>query len=607
MYRFEEPRAASLGPGRPRRRRRRWPLAVVAVVLVLVAVLGGAAWWLGRDTGAQIPAGTTIDGVDVSGLTVAQAKERVRAHGIAMVERGGLVLLAGGNRFEIDPTAIKLRPNAQVAVRSAQADSTFLERLEGRLGFSDAHDVPLTYLYNPTALGEAMLPVRQAVSIAARNAAVEKKDGGVVTVLTSQDGRRIDAGALRQALRDYGNTGPEIEVPLRTTQPAITTDEAQAAAEQARIFMKSPHIVTLDDEPRRIPRSVANRAVAFTTGDGKIAFTLSPGVLRAFFSRVYGRQEKAPRNARFVLNSKGKARIIGSRDGRGVDVDSLIATWKRDPSAKIVPITVGVRRPALTSEKAQKLGVTELVSEFFTPYNGGARVSNIRRAAEILDQYIIPAHATFSLNKALGERTEARGFVEAPMIGEQGVLKDAVGGGVSQVATTTFNAAFFAGLKIIAHTPHSFWITRYPMGREATVSWGGPELIFENNWDAPVVILTHTTEEGIRVQMLSAPLGRKVEAIEGKPYSIQKAKIIRLCDPSLAPGEAKFNQMKGEDGFHINYGRRVYKDGKLIAKKMWHWRYRPEDGIVRIGVRRNGSCPPDSTPISEAGALAAGT
>ncbi len=595
VYRFEEPVAESLGPRRPRRssRRRRVVGGLLVALALILGALAGAAWWLGRDTGAQIPLGTRIDGVDVGGMTAADAKEKVRAHGRELIDRGGLVLVAGGNRFVLQPDAFQLRPNAQVAVKQAQSESTFLQRLEGRLGLGDLRDIPLTYLYNPRELAQAVLPVRQAVNVAPRNATIVKGEGARFVVAPALDGKRLDVGTLRRALRDYGATGPELDVPVVVTHPAISTDEAKAAAEQARTFATTPHIVTLDGDPRRVPRSTALRAVRFVTGDGAIRFDLAPGVLRAYFSRVFGRKEVAPRNARFVVNSTGKARIIGSRDGRGVDVESLIAAWLADPSAKIVPITVGVRRPALTSEKAQQLGVKEIVGEFFTPYNGGARVSNIRRAAEILDQYIIPARATFSLNKALGERTTARGFVEAPMIGEGGVLKDAVGGGVSQVATTTFNAAFFAGLKLIAHTPHSFWITRYPKGREATVSWGGPELIFQNNWDAPVVILTHTTEAGITVQMLSDPLGRKVVAYEGKPYSPSKAKIIRLCDPALPPREAKFDQMKGSDGFHIRYGRRVYRKGKLISKAMWHWRYAPEDGIVRIGPGKNG-CPPNS-------------
>jgi VanW like protein len=102
------------------------------------------------------------------------------------------------------------------------------------------------------------------------------------------------------------------------------------------------------------------------------------------------------------------------------------------------------------------------------------RVHNIRRATQLLDGRLIAGGARFSMNDALGRRTRARGFVPAPMI-SGGRLVDSVGGGISQVATTMFNAAFFAGLRLVAHTPHSFYISRYPKGREATVSWGGPD------------------------------------------------------------------------------------------------------------------------------------
>jgi vancomycin resistance protein YoaR len=597
VYRFEEPLGDSLGPPRPvRRRRRRYPVVLALLGLALIGVLVGGTLYLGRDTGAQIPAGTRIDGVDVGELTVPEAKAKVRAHGRQLVDRG-LVFVADGNRFEVEPAAIQLRPNAQIAVRTAQADSTFLERVSGRLGFGATRDIPLTYLYNRRELAQTLLPVRQAVTIAPRNAAIATDDNGRFAVTPAALGQRPDVGALHGALKTIGTSGPDVEVPAVVTKPAITTAEATAAAEQARAFVKAPHIVTLDDDPRRIPRSVALRAVEFEPANGDVRFTLSRGTLRAFFSRTFGSRERAPRNATFTTNAAGKARIIGSKNGRGVDVDSLIATWQADPTARIVPITIGVREPALTSEKAQNLGVKQIVGQFFTPYSGGARVSNIKRGAEILDQYILPPKATFSLNKALGERTAARGFVEAPMIGEGGVLKNSVGGGVSQIATTTFNAAFFAGLKLIEHTPHSFWISRYPKGREATVSWGGPELIFENNWDAPIVILTHTNEEGLTVQMLSDPLGRKVESFEGKPYSFSKGKIIRIKDPTLPPGVAKFDQLKGSDGFRIKYGRRVYKDDKLISKEEWDWRYAPENGIVRIGPRvpKGGGAEPAPT------------
>ena len=156
------------------------------------------------------------------------------------------------------------------------------------------------------------------------------------------------------------------------------------------------------------------------------------------------------------------------------------------------------------------MGIRERVSTFTTPHACCLpRVTNIQRAAKILDGTIIPAGATFSLNEALGERTKARGFVPAPQI-NAGELEDAVGGGVSQMGTNTFNAAFFAGLRLVVHTPHEFWITRYPPGREATISWGGPEMIVENDWPAAILMKVGDTGTALTVSMYSSKLGRRV-------------------------------------------------------------------------------------------------
>ena len=112
---------------------------------------------------------------------------------------------------------------------------------------------------------------------------------------------------------------------------------------------------------------------------------------------------------------------------------------------------------------------------------------------------------------------EAKGFVSAPQI-FNGRFEDAVGGGISQVATTLFNAAFFSGIKLVEHRAHQFYISRYPMGREATVSWGGPELIFRNDWPAAILMNLEATDSGITVRFFSTKLGRRVTTTTGKPY-----------------------------------------------------------------------------------------
>ena len=584
VYRFEEPIADSLGPRQPRRKtRRRVPWKAALGILALAGVVAGAVLWLGRPTDGLIREGVRIDGVDVGGMSPAEAKAAVKAHGEEVVARG-LIVVADGNRFAIDTAAIDLRPNAGAAVKKALGEPDFVDRVRMRVGMFEPVDIPLTFLFKRKPYMKATLPMRQAVTYAPQSATIAP-DGRRFPVTPAKDGRVPNMVALGTAVRTLSVSGPVIEVPVKAVPPAISTEQAEEQAARARTFVSTRHSVDLKGDVNRVPQDVIRRAADFRVGKRTITFQIRQGPLRAFFSRLYGKREREPRNAVFTINKDGMARIIAGRNGRGVDVGGLVAAWQVDPSQTLTPITFGPREPALTTDEARTLGVKQIVGEFFTPYSGGARVTNIKRAAEILDQMIIPAGATFSLNEALGERTEARGFVEAPMIGEGNVLKDAVGGGVSQVATTVFNAAFFSGLKLIEHTPHSFWIDRYPKGREATVSWGGPELIFQNDWKAPVVILTKTTSDGLTVRFLSDPLGRKVEAIEGEPYSMSKPKVIRQRDLTLPPGTKKVVQPLGSPGFWIKYGRRVYKDGKLRSKQNWVWRYFPENKVIAFGPK----------------------
>ena len=135
--------------------------------------------------------------------------------------------------------------------------------------------------------------------------------------------------------------------------------------------------------------------------------------------------------------------------------------------------------------------IKEQVSTFTTYYPYAEyRNINIGRAAELVDGTVLKPGETFSLNDIVGERTRENGFTEGFII-SNGIFKEDLGGGVSQMATTTFNAMFFAGLKDIEHKPHSFYIDRYPVGREATVAWGAVDLRFQN--DTPYGVLVHAT------------------------------------------------------------------------------------------------------------------
>ena len=246
----------------------------------------------------------------------------------------------------------------------------------------------------------------------------------------------------------------------------------------------------------------------------------------------------------------------------------------------LASLAVAALSPAAAAATARSTEPLELVSRFTTYYPPGQpRVTNIRRAAALLDGTLLRPGDRFSLNERLGKRTRARGFVAAPSISGP-IHVDSVGGGVSQVATTLYNAAFFAGLRLIAHTPHSFYISRYPKGREATISWGGPELIFQNDWPAPLLLRIKTTPTSITVWLYSHRLERRVATVTHAPTNYVRPRTVYIKDPTLPPGTQRLLQSAGASGFSISYTRRVYQYDSIRRDEHYSWTYSPENEVI---------------------------
>ncbi len=156
-------------------------------------------------------------------------------------------------------------------------------------------------------------------------------------------------------------------------------------------------------------------------------------------------------------------------------------------------------------EWAESLGITQVVGDFTTNFKAGQdRVLNIARISELTRGAVIEPGGRFSVNEFVGPRTMGKGFVPAGMI-LNGVFVDSVGGGISQYATTLFNAAFFAGLDFIEYQSHTIYLSRYPYGREATVSYPAPDLVLENNTPYGVMLWPTTDATSITVRLYSTP------------------------------------------------------------------------------------------------------
>ena len=197
--------------------------------------------------------------------------------------------------------------------------------------------------------------------------------------------------------------------------------------------------------------------------------------------------------------------------------------------------------------------IVERVSSFTTPHSCcESRVINIQRMADIVRGYYLVPGQTISLNEYVGPRTREKGFVPAGAI-RSGRLVPEVGGGVSQFATTIFNAAYFAGLDFVQYQAHSLYFSRYPYGREATISNPAPDLVIENTTDFPVLIWTSYTPNSITVSM----------------YSTKNIEVEQVATRTSRRSQCTYVETDRE---------RVYADGRTEIDTFWAL-YRPADGI----------------------------
>lgn len=560
---------------RPPRRGRR-ALIVLAVVLVLTAAAAAALGGVALAERGTIPAGTTVSGVAVGGKTREEAREAIAEASREAIARPIRLIGAGGEE-RTSGRELGAVPLVDDALDEA-LDAGPLERLLRRAGLGEVRQVELAYRLGPVRTAELADRLDLRFGEPARDAGVVVTEDGT-TIDAPARGTQVDRRALRLALRTLPG---ELGLPVEIEPPAVGIEEARRAKRQIDRLLDEPRSVRFRDVDVPLPVPLLRSLVTTSVADGKLNVGLEvDGLTRALLPKLR-RFEQPARDARFVVEGT-RVRVAPSTPGRQIDVERIAASLVSNLRAVAHAVRFKSSEPALDTAAAEKLGITELVSEFTTYYECcQPRVTNIKRAAELLDGTLIEPGKEFSLNKALGKRTEEKGFVSAPQI-FAGRLEDAVGGGISQVATTLFNAAFFAGIKLVAHQAHQFYISRYPMGREATISWGGPELIFRNDWPAAILMKLQAGDTGITVRFFSSKLGRRVETTTGAPFATTAPRTITIKNPSLPPGSRSVVQSAGESGFSVRYTRKVFRNAKLIRNETYTVRYDPKNGVVEVG------------------------
>ncbi len=295
--------------------------------------------------------------------------------------------------------------------------------------------------------------------------------------------------------------------------------------------------------------------------DAEVKRKLAPAVAKLY---------NAARDARFDIDEQNRVTIQKSRPGTRVVasrlVEALYAAAQTKDRRGELPVDNNAE-PQFTTTAAEILGITGLVSEYTTHHVCcQARVKNIHRICDMMNGTIVKAGDTMSVNSVVGPRTTVRGFLMAPSIGD-GEMTETPGGGVSQFATTLYNAIFNGGYVIRERKPHSFYFPRYPMGIEATLSYPSPDLVFMNDTKAAVLIRCDYGDTFIRVRLFGNNGGRHVDRDVSQPFDYTEPRIEYLGKPTREPDEEKVKD-RGSHGFSIIATRRITEgDGTKRVEK----------------------------------------
>jgi vancomycin resistance protein YoaR len=529
--------------------------------------------------GDDLPRGTSIGGVAVGGLSRSAAEQRLDE---AYADRPAVEVTLDGTEREVSPADAGLRLDAeasvdQVAGGARWSPATLWDR------FTGGDDLEPVVAVDDDALDALLDELDERVAREPVDGAVRLTRKGV-KVREPEPGTTLDRDAAEDALvAAYVDGGPA-ELQTAEEQPAIDAgDVAQAREEFAEPALSGPVTLRFDASVVTLePRQFA-RALRLEPEGGELVPTLRSGALARQLSGLVAEDGQPPVDAEVRLVA-GKPEVVPGKPGVSFDqdvVDEAFLDLVTAPEGeRELEVPAEVVEPAFTTEDAEALQIDEQVSQFTTyfPY-AEYRNTNIGRAAELVDGTVLKPGETFSLNETVGERTAENGFTHGFII-SNGIFKEDLGGGVSQMATTTFNAAFFAGMTDVEHKPHSFYIDRYPVGREATVAWPTVDLRFRNDTPYGVLIHAHlspstpSSQGVVTVRMFSTKYW-DITTRTGDRYKLTSPATRTLDTPDCYPNT-------GYGGFDIDvwrYWRRAGSDELERTEKM-HTTYTPSDTVI---------------------------
>ncbi len=609
-----------------RQRAPRFGAPLLVLFLGAVLVVGAAAAYQFYIRDRAVP-GVRVLGEEIGGMTRVQADERIRAKlgdpNVLLARFGGeqIILRDGSNVYRAWPWELgfrsDLKPALDAAFEIGHRQDMLLAWLEQVRALTLGADVGAAAAFDEAAARQYVSVLAAQIDRQPRDASY-RLEGMQLLETPALAGRRLDgAETLARIIKFAESPGGEIALPIQDLAPHAV--DAQKARAQISAFLQTPLVLKFQDRAWAIDQAALARLLTLqpvSNADGSLTYRalLNDAALRLQVEALAREINQTPRDARFHFDNGALTPIVSSQEGRELNVDATmqIVTQRFQQATAVtrapgnalpaaspldalrnntVDLAVTVTKPAVDMRDKDKFGITELVSSGTSQFRGSIpnRIQNIKTAQASFDGVVIPPGATFSFNKYLSEIVEANGYADAYVIfGNKTVLGP--GGGVCQVSTTMFRAAFFAGFPITERWEHAYRVGYYepPVGLDAAVFVPSADMKFVN--DTPNYILIEPALDVPNLRLTfnfygTKPNGRQVKMTDPAVSNIVPHPPTKyIDDPTLPRGTTKQIDF-AVDGEDVTLYREIYQNGQLVTREKFTSHYSPWQAVFLRGTK----------------------
>ncbi|GAB4474159.1 MAG: VanW family protein [Anaerolineae bacterium] len=583
-------------------------LVSIIVLTNLAAALLAAGYQVYYD-GLIFP-GVSVWGVDLSGKTPEEAAAALAGQ-FTYPQTATITFRDGSNIWPITAGELGVRfdvaRTVQAAYEVGRQPGLIASLRQQVTAWREGVVISPVIVYDQTAAQVFLDAVAAQINRPPLDAGILIQNAEAVTT-PGQIGRHLDTAATLEALGGLITSlqSGEVELAVVETPPRIE-DASETAALVNRILAQDLQIYIEEPLPGDPGPWAATRAALAdmlvierqpAPGDDQhdiYTIRLNPVQFYTFLDPLVEELAAEPVDARLLFNEDtGELEVLTpGQEGRTLDIEATVALIQERVLAgeHSVPLVFETIAPTIPSDAtAEELGITEMIASATTYFAGSSagRRANVREAASRFNGVVIAPGEVFSFNEHLGDVSQETGFEEAYIIYNGRTIKG-VGGGVCQVSTTAFQAAFYAGFPILERYPHAYRVGYYEVGEgvgmDATVFSPLVDLRFQNDTPYHLLIETSTDVDRATVtfRFYSTSDGRTVQ--KDGPYVssiVPHGPPIYEENPELAPGQVKQVDW-AVDGATVRVNRTVYRDGQILYQDTFISEYRPWQAVYQVG------------------------